>query len=55
MWSLGSLSLDDELEPACAALSHFALGDLEVRLVLNFQTYVSLPVRLSIFDVVSRV
>ncbi|KAL0820812.1 hypothetical protein ABMA28_005490 [Loxostege sticticalis] len=29
MWSLGSLSLDDELEPACAALSHFALGDLE--------------------------
>ncbi|XP_028040219.1 WD repeat, SAM and U-box domain-containing protein 1-like isoform X1 [Bombyx mandarina] len=29
MWSLGSFSLSDELEPACETLSHFALGDLE--------------------------
>ncbi|CAB3254057.1 unnamed protein product [Arctia plantaginis] len=29
MWSLGSLTLEDELEPSCAALEHFALGDLE--------------------------
>ncbi|XP_028169520.1 WD repeat, SAM and U-box domain-containing protein 1-like [Ostrinia furnacalis] len=29
MWSLGSLTIDDELEPACAALAHFGLGDLE--------------------------
>ncbi|XP_037292485.1 uncharacterized WD repeat-containing protein alr3466 isoform X3 [Manduca sexta] len=28
-WSLGEFSLDGELEPACAALAHFALGDLE--------------------------
>lgn len=35
MWALGALSIDDELEPPCAALAHFALGDLEVSLVLD--------------------
>ncbi|CAH0587830.1 unnamed protein product [Chrysodeixis includens] len=29
MWSLGSLTIDDDLETPCAALTHFALGDLE--------------------------
>lgn len=30
-WSLGEFSLDDELEPPCTPLEHFALGDLEAR------------------------
>lgn len=30
MWSLGSLTLDDELDVPCEALAHFGLGDLKV-------------------------
>ncbi|KAF9798260.1 hypothetical protein SFRURICE_012931 [Spodoptera frugiperda] len=29
MWSLGSLTLDDQLDIPCEALSHFGLGDLK--------------------------
>ncbi|XP_059047405.1 WD repeat, SAM and U-box domain-containing protein 1-like [Achroia grisella] len=29
MWTLGKLTLDDELEPPCPTLMHFGLGDLE--------------------------
>ncbi|XP_041981024.1 uncharacterized WD repeat-containing protein alr2800-like [Aricia agestis] len=28
-WSLGSFSIDDDIEPECNPMSHFALGDLE--------------------------
>ncbi|XP_045767761.1 WD repeat, SAM and U-box domain-containing protein 1-like [Maniola jurtina] len=28
-WSLGSFSLDDDLDPTCMPLDHFGLGDLE--------------------------
>lgn len=31
-WSLGSFSQNDDLEPACNPLVHFALGDLEVHI-----------------------
>ncbi|KAJ8718241.1 hypothetical protein PYW08_002478 [Mythimna loreyi] len=36
MWSLGSLTLDDQLDTPCEALAHFGLGDLKVSVDENY-------------------